>query len=186
MIELLPFSSALLDRRGRVVAANEVLAGAVARARGELPGLAFVGELVEVPPELADEVRTSLEAGTIDLRFDGALRGGGDGTRSCRVVMKSLSDGEVLALVDAEDRSRGDSPPPELREVYRQISATRHALNNVLMGLMGHAELLLEIPDLPERARIRAEAIMRETRRLREAVEEMSKIYRKPPDDSES
>ena len=60
----------------------------------------------------------------------------------------------------------------------REIGRVRHAINNPLMGLLGHAELLKDSPDLAPRLRTRVETIMAESRRISEQVKLLAKIDR--------
>jgi signal transduction histidine kinase len=61
----------------------------------------------------------------------------------------------------------------------RQIDDLRHEINNPLMGILGHIELLLADRELPDGIRKRAETIQQEARKIRDTVEEMGQVVRK-------
>jgi signal transduction histidine kinase len=57
-------------------------------------------------------------------------------------------------------------------------SSIRHDINNLLMGLMGYVDLLLNTEGLPEDARTQAEAIARQADRIRERLADLNKEKR--------
>ena len=56
------------------------------------------------------------------------------------------------------------------------VSEIRHDVNNLLMGLIGHVELLQEHDRLPEDARRRLDAIANQVQRIRDRVADLSKL----------
>ncbi len=74
-------------------------------------------------------------------------------------------------------KAKGPEPASDpLDEVLRAVSSVRHGVNNALMGIFGHIEILLSDPDVPEPVRRRVEKIRLEAERLRERVAELSAI----------
>ncbi len=80
-------------------------------------------------------------------------------------------DGRSYALVTLE-------PDARVRTAREEASRIKHAVNNVLMGLLGHAEILRDLEELPAGARERAGRLMDEARRVREAVAELDDLGR--------
>ena len=56
------------------------------------------------------------------------------------------------------------------------VSDIRHDINNLLMGLIGHVELLQGDDQLPSTARQRLDAIAIQIRRIRDRVADLSVI----------
>lgn len=67
---------------------------------------------------------------------------------------------------------------PDFQQFLKQIAHLRHEINNPLMGILGHIEMLLGTPELPDDIRKRAETIQREARKIRDTVEEMGGVVR--------
>ena len=179
----LPVPLAILDRHGRVVAANRRFEELAGRPAGELVGALLLGELIETAADASSRLTEALDAGHVELRLHGSFAAGAhDGGRSRRVSLRSFRhDGEphVLAWLDELPAPGAADANAEVDEVFRRVARARHQLNNLLMGLVGQAELLLDRDDLPEDARERVEAVMRQAARLREAVQQMGAIYRR-------
>lgn len=71
-----------------------------------------------------------------------------------------------------------------LDEILTEVAAVKHEANNALMGLVGHAELLLLRADLSEDARNHAREVSACSERLRELISRLDKLTRgreKPP-----
>ena len=64
------------------------------------------------------------------------------------------------------------------QSALRLVSDARHEINNSLMGIIGHLELLLAEPVLPGSVRKRAEAIFREAEKIRDRVADLSSVRR--------
>jgi signal transduction histidine kinase len=82
---------------------------------------------------------------------------------------------ETLPATEDEDRA------DVLIERFLQIAShVRHEINNPLMGVLVHGELLESRTDLPEDVRERIRAIREEAERIREHVRELGAIRRDP------
>jgi PAS domain-containing protein len=178
-----PVPLAILDRHGRLVAANRRFEDLAGRPSGELIGALLLGGLIETAADGAARLRDALDAGRVELRLHGSLRfASRGGAVSPVILLRSFThDGElhVLAWLDELPADRGASETAEREELFRQISGARHHLNNQLMGLLGHAEILRDTEDLPEHVRNRAEAVLRQAARLREAIQQLGSIYKR-------
>jgi signal transduction histidine kinase len=71
----------------------------------------------------------------------------------------------------------------QLNERLQQIRRLRHDANNLLMGLMGRAELLEHGPGLDEAAREKVRRIRADCKRMQGVVEEMGRYTRDDSDD---
>jgi signal transduction histidine kinase len=81
-------------------------------------------------------------------------------------------------LPATEDEDRADV----LIDRFLQIAAhVRHEINNPLMGVLGHGELLEDRTDLPDDVRARIRSIREEGNRIRDHVRELGAIRRDPP-----
>jgi len=67
-------------------------------------------------------------------------------------------------------------------EIKRAVGSIRHDLNNLLMGLVGHVELLRDTRDLPDDARRRLRIISDHLDRIRDKVGELARYGSKPRD----
>ena len=78
----------------------------------------------------------------------------------------------------------GSSPvSPAISDLMEQISTSKHELNNVLMGLIGHIEMLLDMKDLSANGKKRAEAIMEQAQRVAERVRSIDAFGEQPPEE---
>lgn len=66
----------------------------------------------------------------------------------------------------------------EIQALLKQISEIRHQINNPLMGILGHLELLLERPELPEDIKERGEKMLHESRKIKTLVEDLGQVVR--------
>jgi signal transduction histidine kinase len=62
------------------------------------------------------------------------------------------------------------------------VGSIRHDLNNLLMGLVGHVELLRGTRDLPDDARRRLGVISDHLDRIRDKVAELARYGSRPGD----
>jgi signal transduction histidine kinase len=61
-------------------------------------------------------------------------------------------------------------------EITAEVASVRHDLNNLLMGLVGHVELLRGTSDLPKHAHRRLGIISDHLDRIREKVDALARI----------
>jgi nitrogen-specific signal transduction histidine kinase len=57
-----------------------------------------------------------------------------------------------------------------LATVIAKIAHVKHEINNPLMGILGHADLIAHDPGVSEEVRIKAQVIVNETRRVADLV----------------
>jgi signal transduction histidine kinase len=65
-------------------------------------------------------------------------------------------------------------------EILVELAAVRHDLNNLLMGLVGHVELMRNTSDLPKDAHRRLGIISDHLDRVREKVAALARVGAKP------
>lgn len=68
-----------------------------------------------------------------------------------------------------------DLPPAEW---LLKIRTLKHEMSNVLMGLLGHAELLEDDPDLPETSKERVQLIRAQLHRLQDQIGKLNSLSR--------
>lgn len=75
--------------------------------------------------------------------------------------------------------SEPEVPPVEWLLKARVI---KHQMSNIMMGLLGHTELLGEHPDLPERSRQKVQLIYDQICRLQGQVDALNELCRTDTD----
>jgi PAS domain S-box-containing protein len=177
VIEALPVGAVILDRHGRILNVNDAFASVAGRGAGELIGFSLLSELTDGSRSAETQLRDGLSLGSVSMRVPLRIRRARPGeTRPCRVWLESFEEsGQTLALglLDTSPEPAGGEPAGGLAHALQQISSTKHNLNNLIMGLMGHTEILLGMDELPHRARAKAEVILEQSRRLRDAVQSL-------------
>jgi len=159
LLDLLP--AAVLDASGTVL---EVSPGFGARVGCEPSWLVGQPLLPVLAPLLAE---AGGDAATLDEDRDLNLASRGE-----RIVFRHYrcADGtRILAVVRA-----APSAPAALDDVVARISRARHQVNNLLMSMMGHADLILAVPGLPDAARAKADRILQDAGRIRDEVAGLS------------
>ena len=63
-----------------------------------------------------------------------------------------------------------------LRAALKDIRAVKHQMCNELMGVLGHAELLGDQPELSEKSRLRVARIRQHCDNLNKQAEELTRI----------
>lgn len=171
IFEHAPVGVAQIDADGRCVDANEPLAAILGAPREELIGF-------DVRSALRDPVmRAAFDAGLAGEhgRFDGPYRSATAGRkRHVRVRFERLPDpggtahGMVCLFDDMTDRYEAEERARQLQHLEGLATlagGVAHDFNNVLVGVLGNAELLAETlpPDSPSRQDV-AEIIHAATR----------------------
>jgi PAS domain-containing protein len=171
-----PLGAAVLDAAGSIALANEAFARLAGSNVGYLLGRPFFEEFgaVEAIREAGRAYlapRGSLD-GEVAVTAFGAARG------DFRIRMRSLAAPTgrfALVLVEeapAPERPAAGPPAPGGGEPDAGSSA-RHEINNSLMAVFGHLEILLAQPDTPEPIRRRVETLLRETAKIRDRLAEL-------------
>jgi nitrogen-specific signal transduction histidine kinase len=170
LLDALPQGAALLDDRGAIVATNaefERLAGKDGRS---LRGTDLFDALGSIPEVLS--ARGLYRSGSAPVLLDVATRSFGAVAGDHRVRLASFGEGPdrgALVLVE-------EVPGRSCDAMFETVSHARHEINNSLMGIIGHVELLLAEPDLPNGVRRRAEAINKESQKIRDRVADLASV----------
>jgi len=80
---------------------------------------------------------------------------------------------------DVEARDELDQLREQIRDLerrLREVSAIKHEISNILMGLMGHTELLANSTEPPEKSRKRAKLIYAQCQRIKEEIKALAKL----------
>lgn len=174
-----PVGAAVLDASGSISLANEAFARFAGSTVGYLLGRRFFDEFGAV-----EQVR---EAGRAFLTPGGAIEADlavpvfGISRGDFRIRIRSLdAPAGRFALVLVEEaggpKRRGTGPAAPVAGDLDALAAARHEINNSLMGIFGHLEILLTQPDTPDGIRRRAEILLRETEKIRDRVAELKTI----------
>ena len=170
LLDALPQGAALLDDQGTIAAANaefERLAGRDARS---LRGASFFDAFGSIPE--VRSARAPYLSGLAAVLVDVATRGVGAVPVEGRVRLASFGEGPdrgALVLVE-------EVPAGTCDAMFETVAHARHEINNSLMGIIGHLELLLAQPDLQGSVRRRAEAIFRESEKIRDRVADLASV----------
>jgi PAS domain-containing protein len=177
-IEAIPPAAAVLDASGAVIAANAGFAKLAGRNAPSLAGSSFFGDLAHRAEdrERGAALLNAPRPFAVDLTAPafGARQG------TFRIRIRSFEDeGARFALVVVDDVSEAERLRAEhanCAEAFEVASHVRHEINNSLMGMFGHLELLLSQPGLPAGVGKRAEILMAEMARIRDQVAELGSV----------
>ncbi len=183
MFREFPLGLLLLDGKGAVLDANLAARGLPTGAGDALEGKDFfeLFDGLEDLEAIRDRFTIATRDGQLREMFDTGLRGdGGSGRIPIQLRMVSFDTGDGAAtLVMIEVIQAGDdnlNAAKLIRNSIKQLSDIRHDINNPLMGIFGHAELLTTRNDLPEGARKSAATIMESSRKIRDLVLELGRV----------
>lgn len=178
-----PLGLVLLDGKGLVLDANAAARDLPTGAGEDVVGQDFfnVFDGLEDIEKIRDRFIVATRDGSIQECFDTGLRGdGANGRVPLQLRMESFDSGErfvVLVLIEVV-QTGGDSlhAAKLLKNSVKQLSDIRHDINNPLMGIFGHAELLTSRKDLPDDARSSADTILEQSRKIRDLVLELGRV----------
>ncbi len=174
VLDALPLAIAVVDRQGAVLGINAEWA----RSLGHDP------EQVRGQP-LAEAIELTLEDGD----FAGLFRDAPADPRELRVLITDRDNAPVMHTLQLRPVDREgpilaviESMHPGMREVVRTARKTRHSINNVLMGLVGYAEILRDQQDLDPGVRAKVEKIMERVQQIRSEVSRLGALGRETED----
>jgi PAS domain S-box-containing protein len=166
LAETIPAGLVLIDRHGDIVSVNDAAEQLIGFAAPDLVGDDFFTRF-ESFDGMAEAREAFMSGGPgVDLPRPVRFRRPDREEPSARVRIRTLEqDGERYGVVVLEDA--------DLLEVVRSV---RHDVNNSLMGLMGHAELLRNHGDLSAEARAKVDAISIEIDRVKERMARLGQL----------
>ena len=161
LMEALPAGMILIDATGKILSVNRNTESLTHVSASDLEGKNFFTRF-ESLNGIRDAERLFREGGEkADLpgtaRF-GTL--GGDDEITVRIRIRAFD----------QDGQRYGVAVIEHADIIAAIRAVRHDVNNSLMGLMGHAELLRGQRDLSDQTRKKVDSISVEINRIREKI----------------
>jgi signal transduction histidine kinase len=171
----------VLDAKGSILAADDAFARLAGMASGSsLLGKAFFEEFGAVEA-VRERGRVFLASpASVEPEFVAQLFGpaGGD----FRIQMRSFEGGAGLcALLVVEgitEMERLRATASDYDRALPIVSRSRHEINNSLMGIVGHLEILLAQGETPDTLRRRLEILVRETDKIRDRVADLETIRR--------
>ena len=99
-----------------------------------------------------------------------------DGKVVASVWWLAKRDGRFGVLLLHRAGASGLRGGPSIADLAQRIADVKHQINNPLMGILGHAELLMIDAAMPAEARNRAEIIQGEARRIRDQMELLDRL----------
>ena len=155
-------------------------------AAGQVAGAATVARDISERTRLEAERRLARVSHGLKEQFDLRFRRE-DGTDLWAIVsIHPIVDGERFAgalvlVTDITDRKRADKAEREaeaLRSVATLAEATSHEINNPLMAVMGHLELLAKNPSLDAKAQLYVRRGLEAAEDIKGKVRRMARITR--------
>jgi len=178
LLEALPWPALVLDADGRVAAANARAAGFAAaagsseRERGCGCGPALAELLAPADAErLRPDLERSLAGRTHGGPWDVRLRSGPGGHADVRLELRAIGGMPPTTLVLLEPRN---AAVPTTDDASARLARLKHDVNNQLMALLGHLELLRETQELEGNVRRHTEAMQAQCERMRDRIRELT------------
>ena len=182
MFRSFPFALFILDGNGAILDTNLAARNLPTGAGDNLQGRDFFEVLtgLEDLQAIRDRFIVATRDGKAWESFDTGLRGDGNGRLPIQLRLVGFDTGEgeaTLASIEVIQIGEDNRNAAKLlRNSVKQLSDIRHDINNPLMGIFGHAELLTSRKDLPEGARNSADTIMEQARKIRDLVLELGRV----------
>ena len=182
MFRTFPMGLLLLDNKGAILDANQAARSLPTGAGENMEGKDFfeVFKGLEDLQAIQDRFLIATRDGQIREAFDSGLRGEDSGRVPVHLRLERFDGGDgdvilaIIEIVGAGDNNQNAAKL--LRNSVKQLSDIRHDINNPLMGVFGHAELLASRNDLPDGARNSVDTIMEQSRKIRDLVLELGKV----------
>ncbi len=184
MFQLFPHGLLLLDDKGAILDANDAARNLPTGAGDDLAGADFfeVFAGLEDLQAIRDRFIIATRDGRIRECFDTGLRGGGgNGRVALQLRMHEFDAGEdgsvILVMIEVVQAGEDNRNAAKLlRNSMKQLSDIRHDINNPLMGILGHAELLAIRKDLSDGAKNSVDTIMEQSLKIRDLVLELGRL----------
>jgi nitrogen-specific signal transduction histidine kinase len=180
VLEGLPWPAALLDRGGRVSAANRELGRLLGERTESIVGRPFheAFDLLPGVGEFAAELPAEGREARVLTRLPGEQEGE-DGPAACLRLRPLPEAAEPLFLLVVEplpDEARCGLEVRRLEMRLAEARVIKHDISNALMGVMGIAEQVQRDASLPAGARERAAKILAESDRMRKGLVRLAQI----------
>ncbi len=175
-----PLGVAVLDAAGAIVAADAGFERLARKNGPALLGTPFFEEL-GTAEEIRAHGRSCLEAGgPLEAGFTVSAFGAARGELRVRFLAFAAGGGRhAVALVeDVAELGRLRAVESAYDRALEAASNVRHEINNSLMGILGHVEMLLAQAGTSEAIRKRAEILLREVGKIRDGAEALQTIRR--------
>jgi len=180
VLDRLPVGVFLVGRDGGVLRANRAAARFFPGDRTDPSGLTIDDVLggLRGSDALRQSIRGAMEAPTAPVGdLETVLDHSGERVVARLVVF--ARDEERYGVVVLSRPERGDdSEESVVSGIRERIGKIKHQVNNPLMGILGHAELLAMEASLSEEALERVEVIQSEARRIRDQVALLDRVLR--------
>jgi len=175
-----PLGVAVLDAAGAIVAAD---AGFERLARKEGPallGAPFFEEFGAAEEFRAHGPSYLESAGPLEASFKLSAFGTARGELRVRFLSFGAGGGRhaVVLVEDVAELDRLRAVEAAYDLALETASHFRHEINNSLMGILGHLEILLAQAGTPEAIRKRAETLLREVEKIRDGAAALQTIRR--------
>ncbi len=188
LLEALPYGALIVDRRGDVIAANQMLLRSTKRDLDQIEKKSFFeafdtlehAKVIEAAffkhvtlGGLAESFVTRLPVATSadPLRITVHLRSIHRGDDATALIL-------IEPIVGDEELTRAAH---ELDRIGAELARIKHEISNPLMGLIGSALLLEEYPDLAENTRHRIACILDEGRRIEVTLRDLGRLAGSQP-----
>ncbi|MGH7733403.1 MAG: hybrid sensor histidine kinase/response regulator, partial [Gemmatimonadales bacterium] len=169
----------IVDRRGRVKGANRSFARLMRSTPADLPGWPW---LSLVPPAWAISLRELFDEANDGSR-EAELKASGRTLLATAFPLPGGTSGEhVLVLDDQTERRRLQDQlvqSEKLSAIGQLIAGVAHELNNPLTSVVGFADFLAEVPDVPPGLREPLSVIQQEATRASTLVKNLLRFARR-------
>jgi nitrogen-specific signal transduction histidine kinase len=183
ILDALPWGVLLVDRDRRIRHASPGAADLLDASPDDLTGAALDATFRFEPAAAIDADMDAVFAsgrGTDAGRVRIARCGKDPRADAVRVMVRPTADPDRVAIwlesLGPFDAERRDGVA--LERCLRVASQVRHGINNALMGVFGHADLILMDPDARPKTRERARAVLEEARKVRDRLQPLQTLRR--------
>ncbi len=183
LLDALPYGALIVDRRGDVIAANQMLLRSTKRNLDQIEKRSFFEafDTLEDSKAIEEAFFKNVTRGGLAESFATRLPVTADADPlRVTVHLRSIRRGDdatalilIEPIVGDEELTRAAH---ELDRIGVELARIKHEISNPLMGLIGSALLLEEYPDLSENTRHRIACILDEGRRIEVTLRDLGKL----------
>ncbi len=183
LLEAIPYGALIVDRRGSVLAANQILLRSTKRTLKQIEKKPFFEtfDAIEDASLIEAAFLKNVTVGGLAESFATRLPVTADAEPlRITVHLRSIRPGDDAAALILIEPIVGDEElaraAHELDRVGVELARIKHEISNPLMGLIGSALLLEDYPDLSENSRHRIACILDEGRRIEVTLRDLGKL----------